>query len=272
MARPVATVVPVGAGLGGLVGLAFAPWWMWCAVGIVGGALYALVLALSGARLVRWLRRGSPERHVGVLVGGTIGVLGAGLAGAIAAVVRFLPPAAGESAELFAVGMLGIGAGGPLGFVAGGFGGGLLTAFFEWLDTRYVTPLRAKSVVVEQATTIGAAIGVLTAGVLVVVFGLYRRGAAQPDTPSWLVPTLLVLALLGLFWALRALAKRNRETAAHEALQLAQSSWQAVVVGQTVGFAGGVIGFLIGAALYALGWRSGSKEPVSAEKRNDRVR
>lgn len=267
MRRRVATTAVVGFVVGGLIGLAFAPWWAWGLAGAAIGAAYAAALTALGTWLLAWLRRGSPERHVGVLVGGTIGALVAALAGAVAAVARFVPPAAGDSAELFAVGMIGVAAGGPLGFVAGGLGGGLLTAFYEWLDARYVAPLRARSAVVERATTAGAAFGVLTAVVLIAVFGLHRRGAPRPDTPPWLGPTLLVLGLLGLFWALRAPAKRNREAAVSHAARLAQPNWRAVALGQTVGFAGGAVGFLIGAALHTFGWRSGPKEQKVADGR-----
>jgi hypothetical protein len=271
MAHPLKTTVPVAGAVGGLIGLAFAPWWAWAPTGAASGCAYAVALTLIGIRLGKWLRGGSPERHAGVMVGGTMGAIIAALVGAVAVVTQFTQPAVGESAELFALGALGVAAGGPVGFVVGGLAGGLLTALYEWVDSRYVAPLRAKSEVVERATTIGAAIGVLVGVSLVLVFGLRRRGAPRPEAPSWLGPTLLVLLLLGLFWAVRLVAKRNREAAMTETVRLAHPRWQAAAVGHAVGFAGGAIGFLVGAVLHAAGWRTTpAVQPVAKEKRKAR--
>lgn len=271
MSHPLRTTVPVAGAIGGLIGLAFAPWLAWAATGVAGGCTYAVVLTLIGLRFTRWLRGGSPERYAGVMVGGTMGAIVAALVGAIGAVARFTPPGAGESAELFALGALGVAAGVPVGFVVGGLAGGLLTAFYEWVDSRFVVPLRAKSVVVERATTIGAAVGVLVGVALVLVFGLHRRGAPRPGTPSWLAPTLLVLLLLGLFWAVRLAAKRNREAAVSEAARLASPRWQTAAIGHAVGFAGGVVGFLVGAVFHAVGCRiTPTVQPTAKEKRKAR--
>ncbi|MCI0699692.1 MAG: hypothetical protein L0241_01225 [Planctomycetia bacterium] len=266
MAHPVKTTVPVGAVVGALIGLAFHPWWMWGSVGVVAGVVYAALITLVLSRVLRWLRRGSPERYAGVTVGGTIGAIAVGLIGAISAVVRFLPTNPIESAELFATGMLGIFACGPFGFAIGGVAGGLLVALYEWLDSRFVTPLRAKSVVVDYATKTGLAIGVAVAGLVVLIFGARRGYRYGPTPPGWLVVTLLVCLLLGVFWVIRLKAKQNRESGQPDVTWLAHPHWRVIALAHALGFAGGAIGFLIGAVLHAFGWR-GSPTPVQTPKK-----
>src|SRR5262245_22055197 len=186
MAHPVKTTVPVGAVVGGLIGAGFDPWWMWSAVGVVAGVLYAAILTLVFTRLMRWLRGGSADRYASVTVGGWMGAITAGLAGAIAATGWFPPPTSGESARLFATGMIGLFACWPVGFAVGGFVAGLLVAFYEWFDTRYATPLREKSAVVDQATKVGLGVGAAGTGVIVLVFGVSRSNRYRPVAPDWI--------------------------------------------------------------------------------------
>jgi hypothetical protein len=255
MGQTLRTLVPVGAVVGALVGLAFAPWLMWSAVGAISGALYAGALGFAGARLVPWLGRGSAVRHAGVMVGGGVGAVGGALACAVGAVAKLVPSSVAESAELFAVGALGVFTGGPLGFLIGGVIGGGLTCFFEWLDTRHVAPLRAKSLVVDRATIIGTGLGVVIAGALVFVYG-GRRRAGRPEPPVWLPPVAVACFLLGILWTIRDAAKRNRAAAVGGAASLAHTRNDTLAVVTAIGIAGGAVGFAVGALLYALGWRA----------------
>lgn len=260
MANPVArpnaviTVATVAGCAGALIGAAFAPWWMWCSVGAAAGALYGAGIAFCGGQLTAWLRRGSAVRQGGALLGGGFGAVAAALAGAVAAVARFLPPHAGESADLFAVGALGLLACAPLGFVVGALLGGAVTCFYEWSDTRFVSPLRARSSVVERATQVGACAGAASGLVLVLIFG-GRRRSGRLEPPTWLFVVVCSCLALGAFWAVRSVAKRNREAAVGSVIELGHPRWESVALVQAIGFAGGAVGFFIGALLYALGWR-----------------
>ncbi|MBM3979552.1 MAG: hypothetical protein FJ304_04580 [Planctomycetes bacterium] len=98
-------------------------------------------------------------------------------------------------------------------------------------------------------------VGVVVAGVLVFLYG-GRRRAGRPEPPVWLPPVAVMCFLLGIFWTIRAAAKRNRATAVGGAAALAHPRHDPLAAATAVGFAGGAVGFAVGALLYTLGCRA----------------
>jgi hypothetical protein len=249
----------VGAVTGGFIGLGFSPWWVRTLTGVMAGAGYGTALGLVVVRLARWFRSASRELRAGVTIGGVIGAVAMGLAGAVAASVMF-PSVPGDTAALLATGAVGFLATGPVGFGLGAVAGGLLIQLYEWLDTRYVTPLRTSSALVDRGTRIGLAVGVCVACALATVC-LTRWGKRQDwfVPAGWVFAILIVFVLLGLFWVVRVRAKQHPDAVGADLLWYSgQRPYHKdlVTLALALGFAGGAVGFLVGAVLYTLGVHS----------------